>query len=313
MQVRKLVKSGHSSLVMAVPKDWIKENKLKSGDLVYIDDLSNKLLVSTESKQADSEKKEKVIVTDGKSAGVVVNEIVSAYMHDYFEIIIRGKKLREISKDVKATIVGLVALELIDESSEKIVARSFLNVYDMDLKVICRRMDNIVRSMIIDTKELNDPKIFEDLVSRDREVNRLMYLVFKILKLARGNTEILNSLDIEGDDIMRYWQYVLFLEKIGDRVKTIAARLNGLDQKNRKKFLHIFMQIEKFYKEAVQTFYQQSLSEANESYLKRNELLSEIEKFVKVSKCPDCSIVSEQAFDMLHNINDITRITMYFS
>src|SRR3989338_8302561 len=64
MDIRKLVKSGHSSLVAALPRSWILRNKLKQGDLIYISQDQDKIIIETEIKREAPKKKEIIITTE---------------------------------------------------------------------------------------------------------------------------------------------------------------------------------------------------------------------------------------------------------
>lgn len=312
MQIRKLVKSGHSSLVVAVPRDWIKRNKLKPGDLLYISEDLNKLTVATELKQPPEKRKEIVINIDNKDKGTIIHEITTAYMNNYFLMIIKGRELSKVKKIVKKCISDLVALELMESTSERIVARNFLNLYDVDLKLVIRRIDNIIRSMLTETKEVvKDSKMVQSVFGRDDEVGRLRFLCLKILKAAYIDRKILKALNLEELDTLRYWELTVHLERIGDRIKDIAEHLPQMDLKRRKRFIEVFQRIEKFYQDAMKSFYNFSFSQADTLTKRKSRILQDIEAFIRYANCPVCSEISQHAFDMVANTNYINKIVMY--
>ena len=51
---------------------------------------------------------------------------------------------------LKKEVSELVALEIVDETSTSIVCRNFVNMSDVNVENLVRRMDNIVRSMLHD-------------------------------------------------------------------------------------------------------------------------------------------------------------------
>lgn len=314
MHVRKLVKSGYASLVIAVPKDWIDRNKLKPGDLLYITDSGDKLSITTEVKEKPAEKKEKVICIDGKDERIISREITAAYLDNYDTILIKGSELKKKLKQVKGFITDFIALELIDESSDRIVAKSFLNLYDVDLKVLVRRMDNIVRSMISDTSEVvKDNELIPMIKDRDREVNRLNFVISKILKVVYSNKDMLRSMKLSEIDVLRYWELNGHLEKIGDRTKNIAKALPELSPGQRKTFMALFARMDNIYKDAMKSFYSNSLALSDEVSTKRSDLMHDIGEYLYASKSAACSQVAVNAFNMAAHINDITRIVRYLS
>ena len=101
MQIRKLVKSGLSSFVVALPKDFIEKNKLQKGDLIYIEQNSkNELTITTEFNERSLDKKTKVIECDNVPFSTVKRELTSAYLDNYYEIIIRGKEIPKHIKEI---------------------------------------------------------------------------------------------------------------------------------------------------------------------------------------------------------------------
>ena len=312
MHVRKLVKSGYTSLVIAIPKEWIDRNKLMPGDLVYINEEANDLRIKIDYKEKKSASKEKVISIDGKGDHTIMREIAAAYLNNYDFIIIKGAELKKNIKQVKKCISDLVALELVDESSDRIVAKSFLNLHDTDIKVLVKRIDNIIRSMILDSKEVySDASLVNAIHDRDEEVNRLTFMVSKILKSAYNDKSILSALHFEEMDILRYWELNGSLEKIGDRIKNIAEIAISLKQAQRKCFLELFSHIESLFKEAMKSFYEKSSELSDEVSVKRKKLLAEIKNYINESNSALCSQIAVNAYNMTAHINDISRIARY--
>jgi len=312
MQIRKLVKSGNSSLVVAIPRDWIKRNKLKQGNFVYIDEKKNTLSMRTELKEKLPENSKIVINIDGKSERIISRDINSAYLDNYHYIIIKGNELKKKTDSIKKMISDLIAIEIIDESSNKIVAKNFLNIYDTEPKVVIRRMDNIIRSMIMDTKDAaNDHEIVANIVNRDKGINRLNYLISKIVKVANNDKSILGSLNLSEMDILRYWELNSQLEKIGDRIKNIARLMPKVEPKHRKDCLMLFSQIENMYKNVMKAFYNFSVKLSDDISSDRKLINDNIKKFIKNSNCATCSQIAINAFNMTGHINDIGRIIRY--
>ena len=59
MEYRRLISFGRSSYVVSLPKEWIGQNNLKKGDLVYLQESGPNLLLS---KKESDEKVEEVEV-----------------------------------------------------------------------------------------------------------------------------------------------------------------------------------------------------------------------------------------------------------
>ena len=92
MQIRKLVKSGAASHTVALPKDWITNNKLIKGDLIYIENKNNELIISANTKETKKEEKEIEISIDDKNEGTIRRQTISAYIKNYNKFIFRSEE-----------------------------------------------------------------------------------------------------------------------------------------------------------------------------------------------------------------------------
>ena len=52
MDYRKLIAFGKNSFVISVPKQWIKQNKLNKGDLIYLDESGPNLILSKKERRS---------------------------------------------------------------------------------------------------------------------------------------------------------------------------------------------------------------------------------------------------------------------
>ena len=314
MQIRKLVKSGLSSYTIALPKDWIDRNTLKKGDLLYINETpQNELLIAKEAKKQEKERREVVINIDGKKPHKIYREIVSTYLTDFHRFIIKGQSLNKNIKDIRKLIYILPALEIVEESSSKVVARSFLDVYDISIKDLIRRMDNIIRSMILDVKNmLGGESIHEIIIERDEDINRLSYLVFKILKSAFTNPDVMTSLDLTKLETLSYWQVTVHLEKIGDEVKRVARHIGESPKSiSQAQLKSLIEKVYSYYVESMTSFYKQDKIGADDVCLKRKSLAIECDKYFISHRNIVNSEISGKFKGMLSHLIDITRLVRY--
>ena len=312
MQIRKLVKSGHSSLVTAIPSEWIKKNKLKPGDHIYLKEEGKRLIIEASYQEAEPAVGKYVLDTESKNEKKILHELTAAYMDSYKIIIIKGSNINDHLFSLKKRISDLVALELVEESSEKIIARSFLDIKDSSPSIVIRRIDNIIRSMFIDTKSaLRKKEIIQNIVNRDQEVNKLSFLLYKILKSAQSDMEIENALQLNELQILLYWELNIHLEKIGDRVKHIAKIIPDIDSRNMKVFEKIFSEMNEQYLEVMHAFYKNIKDEAEEVSRRKDAYTEYIKRVIEKTRSLPMVRVAINCINMSHNINDIARAIRY--
>src|SRR5210317_127486 len=123
MDFRRIIAFGKSSHVVSLPKHWLNENNLNKGDLVYLEQDFDKLIVMPKEKNEEKEERKAVINVDNKEFKLIKREISSAFINYNDYIVLKGKSLPKYAKDIVKVIHNLIALEIMEQSAEKIVAR----------------------------------------------------------------------------------------------------------------------------------------------------------------------------------------------
>ncbi|KYK25458.1 hypothetical protein AYK26_05980 [Euryarchaeota archaeon SM23-78] len=322
MQIRRLVKSGLSSFTVALPKDWIDKNKLDKGDFLYIDEVDNTLRVSAKSKKEKPERKEIVIHTEGKSQKRIRREIRSAYLDDYYKIYIKGSNIRSMVADIKKDVHDLVSLETIEEAHDKLIARSFLDFSDVSIKDLIRRLDNITRSMMSDSiacipsysDEYDTAKIVTE---RDADINRLAFLVFKILKACVKDINVCKKLDLSYLQVLKYWQLAFTIEKIADEVKRITRFIKQLHEKkvkfNKKALITLYQEVKENYETLMKAFYKKDFVLSDEIYTITPALMKKCEKYFEDNKSVETSEIAGKLKGIVSQSADISKVIRYLN
>ncbi len=313
MYIRKLVKSGLSSFVVAVPQDWIKKNNLKKGDLVYMQEKTpDQLILSTEFKEDTIEKKELVINIDGRALLTLKFEIISAYLNNYYRIILKGKELMRRAEYIREVTHSLIALEIFEETSDKIVLRNFLDLKDISIKGLIRRIDNITRSMMLDTLQcLNGEDLHEVIYARDKEVNRLCYLIFKLLKASFIDIKIAKSLDLSNIEMLAYWEANIHCEKIADETKRISRLIHQSKRFDKRQLKVLISDVIKQYNDCMTAFYKRDKDLSDQVALRRQDLSRACDAFSEKNKGVAASEIAGKLKGILSRSSDVSRLTRY--
>ncbi|MBI2151643.1 phosphate uptake regulator PhoU [Candidatus Woesearchaeota archaeon] len=229
MEYRKLISFGKSSYVVSLPKSWVKLSKLKKGDLVYIEENEGNLLLQPRANEEGDKEKEIIINVDGKDLRRIQRETISAYLQNNKTIILAGNEIKEKAKEIQNFIQNLIALEIIEQDSKRIVAKDFLNINDISIEQIIRKMDVIVRSMLKDCKEMFKEDSYENLYLRDNDVNKFRFLIYRIIWFGIENpSQIFKKLNIKQKDLFINWWLAFSIESIADYVKRIARDMKKI-------------------------------------------------------------------------------------
>src|SRR5581483_3459173 len=231
---RRLQKIG-SSILISLPSQWVKSNKLKKGNIVPIDVNRDNSISIFPSDDALDETKEVAIQYSATSMDSLVNQVYGAYLLGYD--IIRIKAGSQISFDdadrIKKAMRKLVGLEIVDEDGFNISAQFLLDANTLDAEKILRRMSSIVAGMYRDMLEAIKKKegsIKRVISGRDDEVDRQYFLLVRLIRSAMMDQKLAGKLNLSNIDILDYRIAANLLESAGDYIVDLAASIQDLSK-----------------------------------------------------------------------------------
>lgn len=312
MEYRKLISFGKSSYVVSLPKSWVRQNKLNKGDLIYFDEKEKDLILSIHTGDKDKKEKEITINVDGKGIRRIQREIISAYIKDYKTITLLGEELKDKAKEIQATIQNLMALEVMEQTSRKIVARDFLDMNNISLFNLVRKIDVIIRAMIEDCEKMFGEDNYENISHRDNDVNRLSFLVFRIIDFGLNNSSFMyKKHDLTSQNLLHLWWFVFNLETVGDEVKRIARYMKQvkLDKKQQEKFLVLLAEAKEGYLKMMKAFHNHDEDLAHAVLESKEEIIHECENFYLTNrKVENVGLLVEKLKSMITTMHNLGRV-----
>lgn len=266
---RRLQRIG-SSILISLPSEWIKSNKLKKGNTIPIEVNRDNTISIFPSEEDDNDKiKEVNISYSPASMDTLVNQVYGAYLLGYD--MIRIKASLQISFDdadrIKKVMRKLVGLEIIDEDGLNITAQFLLDANTLDAEKILRRMSSIVAGMYRDVLEAiksKESSIRRVISGRDDEVDRQYFLLVRLIRSAMMDQKLAGKLNLSNIDILDYRIAANHLESAGDSIVDLAASIQGL---SRTGFAEELVQassiLEKMQEKSVAAFVNKNRSESN--------------------------------------------------
>jgi len=291
MEYRKLISFGRNSYVVSMPKSWVTKNKLRKGDLMSIDDNGNELTISMNTNNLIEKKpKEITIESENKEMALIRSEIISAYLNNYDTINILSNSIGKNALEIKDILRGLTGMEILEQTSKRIVAKDLINKGEISLKTIIRRMDIIIRAMIDDAIESVDGEDHhESIEQRDNDVNRLHFLSYRVIKGAMKDPGLAKSLKMSGWELLICQRVVIRLEKVADRQKRITQYLQRIKLKKSvaNDLKKLYKEMQGKYIEIMKAYYNNDKKLAFEIEVSNRDRILACEKFHKKSTgCP---------------------------
>ncbi len=185
-------------------------------------------------------------------------EIVSSYLNNYDSINILFDKYNNQSPKIKDIIRNLSGLEIMEQTSKRIVAKNLININEISIKNIIRRMDIITRAMMEDSILCTRGQCtYEDIHHRDVDVNRLYFLGYRVIKNAMKDLRIAKSLGTYPWQLHSDALIIQRLEKIADRQKRISRYLctTEFDRATLAELGKIHTDISEAYNEVMGAYY----------------------------------------------------------
>jgi len=312
VHIRRLVKAGQASHTISLPKNWLEKNNLKRGDIIYLKEISDQeIMITPDLREQTAGQKEITITTDKKEIDTIQREITAAYLNDYSTIEIIGDSVATKTKEIRKMLHDFVALEITEQTSNRIVAKDLLNLKEISVDKTIKRMDMIARTMLEDTTAVIDGKeVHESIIFRDFDINKLYFLLTRLLRSATKNNAMAESICIKKEDILSVWYLSINLENLADDVKRICELITEMDKKNLTSVAKALHKISQSYAEAMKAYHTSNKELADKTARQRAELVSECAALITKNSRAELVELVENLKAIATIISNIARITI---
>jgi len=232
LELRKIQRTGGGTFFVCLPKGWAERNGLDRGSLVALSETVDGRL-ALDAKYGVEPAPQVVVI---KPTPHLDREIVGKYLLGYDIIRVEAKERISPSdrERVKQAASRLIGLEIIEEDYAKIVMQCLLEPSAFPPEKILRREYSIASSMHRDAVTAlieGDVHLAKNVISRDNEVNRLYFLLVRILRTVIQNPGLSEKLMIRPIDCLDYRLTANLVESIGDQSAQVAENATKLGTK----------------------------------------------------------------------------------
>jgi phosphate transport system protein len=267
MHIRKLVKAGPASHTISLPKEWLAKNKLAKGATLYIHEQSDsELLITPHLIEPQTTQPQTVTITvDNKALDTIQREITAAYVNNANTIDLIGEGIARHAKEIRRMLHDFVALEIAEQTATRISAKDLLSLSEISVEKSIKRMDIIVRTMLQDAKLTASGKdLSESVFFRDYDVNRLYFLLTRLLKSALTNPQMAAQLELTPAAVLQSWMLVHHLEQLADAVKAVCKACASLEAKQRKNVTAVLGALEQDYLDTMKAVHEKNKTLADD-------------------------------------------------
>jgi len=223
--MRKIQRTPGGTFFVCIPKAWAERSGLQRGSVVAVNESSDGRLVIDPGYEAEPSPRTVTL----KPKALLNREIVGSYLLGFDIITIEAKERIsfEVRETVKNAVSHLVGLEIIEEDYSRIVLQCLLEPSGFPPEKILRRGYTIAAGMhrdVINSLVDGDAHLAKSVVARDDEVNRLYFLLVRILRTIIQNPALSEKLGVTPIGCLDYRLAASLVEAIGDECVRIAQK-----------------------------------------------------------------------------------------
>ncbi|MEA1993078.1 MAG: phosphate uptake regulator PhoU [Euryarchaeota archaeon] len=273
METRKIQRTGGSSYAISLPKQWVENNNLQSGNSLGI--MENKNGTLSVAPMDHREEKKSCEITLSENLALTERTLITKYLQGYDIIKIRSKTSFDPRKREKivSLMQNLIGIEIFEEKSNKIVFSSLIEFGSTPLEKVTSRMLTLTGSMLKDTVTLNEnlnESLAKNIIQRDNEVDKLYFFALREISEASRNTNVAKALEISDNfELIPNIIAIRNIERIADYAEVMAEEMTSLEKPSKK--------IQKKGKKTLEMFRKTVRAFIRKDHTLANDLLEEIE------------------------------------
>ena len=298
-EMRKVQRTPSGTFFVCVPKAWAKRHGLERGDIVAVNETSDgRLLIDP---KYGVERAPRTITL---GPGPYLNrEIVGKYLLGFDIIRVEAEKRIsfEVREVVKKTVNHLIGLEIVEEDYSGIVLQCLLDPSGFPPEKILRRGYAIAAGMhrdVVNALVDRDVHLARSVIARDDEVNRLYFLLVRILRTVLQNPSLSEKLGVRQIECLDYRLAASLVEAIGDEcvraaLKTVELKDTKLTEDLKKLFVNFHMACFEAHENALKAFFAGDIDLAESVKGMREKVEKSLADVEKVARAQSLEVVPQ--------------------
>jgi len=223
MRIRKIQQTPSGTFFVCLPKDWARRHRLTRGAPVAVKETPDGKLV-IDAQYTVKRIPQQVVI---RPTPLLDREILEKYLlgYDIVEVAAKeGIRPRDHER-IRKAISQLIGMEIVEEDYSRVVMQCLLEPAALSPERVLRREYSIVSGMHRDAVMAfveGNVQLAKHVVERDNDVNRLYFLLVRILRSIIQRPDLGEKLGLLPIDCLDYRLIASLVEKIGDQSAQIA-------------------------------------------------------------------------------------------
>jgi phosphate uptake regulator len=226
LDIRRVQKTSDGTFFVTLPKSWVTLHAVERGSLLTFAEAKDSKL--TLGLYSDQERSPRSITLS--PSRTLEREIEEKYLLGYDLIQIESKEVMDsqLVDNAKEIVKKLVGLEIVEEDARKIVIQCLIEPSLLAPERIIRRLHSITRAMAQDAMSAFvdcDAKLAATVVERDEQVDRLYFLLVRMVRAALTDLSTAERIHASPVDCLDYRLLSSLIEHFGDYAASIAQNV----------------------------------------------------------------------------------------
>tara|TARA_B110000438_G_scaffold38347_1_gene38109 strand:+ start:1230 stop:2216 length:987 start_codon:yes stop_codon:yes gene_type:complete len=225
MESRKLQKTGGSTLIVSLPKKWVKKNKLDAGSEVRLTNQPDGT-ITIDPGTSNVSKKISNVKCNNEESQHLFRDLIGVYLAGGTEIKVTGSprltvKERKTIRKFSASVIGL---EIIEEEATQALLIDMSNPGALPLRTAIKRLYKIVSAMYNDSILIleGSEDLAADVVDRDKEADKLQWFIERQFNMMLDDSSLSRPLQATSSEGVIYSNVARYLERIADHACRLA-------------------------------------------------------------------------------------------
>jgi len=224
-EYRKLQVTGGSTIIVSLPKDWVKSNDLKKGDVVSLEELATGDL-RLSPLQGPALKQSITLDCCTFETGLI-DLMIGSYLSgaDIIKVTCDGSISRKTRANVRDFLRDTRGMEIEHDDDKEIRIVSILNPSELKLQVSINRMYLLIASLVNDALDVisgEDIELLSDIEDRERQIDARRLLLERQVAASLQMPSVEKKLAVDRFTAMEHAIIARVLERMGDHATRLA-------------------------------------------------------------------------------------------
>ncbi len=263
---RKIVKLGPATMVVSLPSKWIKDQNIKAGDEVNLEEKDTELTISTQGTSTIT----KETINLSPYSKLMKRILVSRYLKGNDEIEVIFDTLDK-SRIIQRRVDELIGVEIIDQGKDRIVIKDLAKNEEDNFENILKRILYLLNTLADESlKTIQEQKTdLEYTADIEKSINKFTDYCFRILN-KKGYPQ--------RQKIATLYCALFLIEEIADEYKNLNSHITQRKLKLDKEYIQLYANINNQSKDMQKLFLKFSFDDAIVLAEKHDAIIKDIRK-----------------------------------